>query len=389
MKLMFIRNRNLLNTKWIVQYINALRKSRPDYEITVVSDTYKKLGNELTFDDGIRLINLSGKTSNPLVNVYHRIRCKLIPGWFRHKKLIQKEKPDVIICYFPTDLFNVTMCQKHNIPIIMMLHNHPAVLLAKYTNLPATELSASIHKEFWPLRQLHRGCFEQISVYQTLLASFNDQIPADLPARKTFNIPNMVQQHRPEEFADLTVEKKKIVYVARVERDVKRQHFLVEAFSRIAKDFPAWTVEFWGLHKYPDYDDAIMAIAKHHHIEDRVFIRGYTTNITEVYQNADIHAFPSKYEGFGLGLADGQALGLPSVGFSDAPAVNELIKDGHNGFLADNIEDFACKMAELMRNQDLRIKFGKNAVEDVRQYSPEAVIARWNRLIDETVKGIK
>ncbi len=55
----------------------------------------------------------------------------------------------------------------------------------------------------------------------------------------------------------------------------------------------------------------------------------------------------------------------------------------------DNIEDFACKMAELMRNQDLRIKFGKNAVEDVRQYSPEAVIARWNRLIDETVKGIK
>lgn len=386
---MFIRNRNLLNTKWIVQYINALHKSRPDYEITVVSDTYKKLGNELSFDEGIRLINLSGKGSSGLRNLYHRIRCKLIPGWFRHKKLIQKEKPDVIICYFPTDLFNVTMCQHHNIPIIMMLHNHPAVLLAKYTNLPANELSSDIHKEIWPLRQIHRKCFKQISVYQTLLASFNNQIPEDLPSKKTFNIPNMVQQHTPEEYADLTVEKKKIIYVARVERDVKRQHFLVEAFSRIAKDFPDWTVEFWGLHKYPDYDNAIMSIAKHHHIENQVFIRGYTTNITEVYQNADILAFPSKYEGFGLGLADGQALGLPSVGFADAPAVNELIKDGHNGFLAKNIEDFARKMAELMRNKELRIKFGKNAVEDVKEYSPQAVIEKWNRLIAETAQEKK
>jgi len=389
MKLMFIRNRNLLNTKWIVQYINALHKSRPDYEITVVSDTYKKLGNELAFDEGIELVNLSGKTDNPLTNAYHKVRCKLTPGWFRHKKLIERKKPDVIICYFPTDLFNVAMCQKHNIPIIMMLHNHPAVLLAKYANAPAAGLAAHVRKEIWPLRQLHRRCFKQVSVWQTLLSSFKPEIPAEFAPQKVFDIPNMVQQHKPEEFADLTNEKKKIVYVARVERDVKRQHFLVEAFSRIAKDFPGWTVEFWGLHKYPEYDAAVMNIAKHHHIEDRVFIRGYTTNITEVYQNADIHAFPSKYEGFGLGLADGQALGLPSIGFSDAPAVNELIKDGHNGFLADNIEDFAAKMAELMRSKELRMKFGKNAVEDVKQYSPEAVIAKWNRLIDETVKGNK
>lgn len=383
---MFIRNRNLLNTKWIVQYINALQNSRPNDEIVVVSDTYKKLGNELQFDKGIRLINLSGKSDSPLLNLYHKMRCKLTPGWFRHKRLIQQEKPDVIICYFPTDLFNVTMCQQHNIPIIMMLHNHPAVLLAKYTNLPVNELTENIRKEIWPLRQLHRKCFKQISVYQTLLASFNNQVPKDLPSHKTFNIPNMVQQHTPEEYADLSVEKKKIIYVARVERDVKRQHFLVEAFSRIAKDFPDWIVEFWGLHKYPEYDAAIMAIAKHHHIENQVFIRGYTTNITEIYQNADIHAFPSKYEGFGLGLADGQALGLPSIGFSDTPAVNELIKDGHNGFLAANIEDFARKMADLMRSKDLRIKFGQNAVEDVKEYSPEAVIAKWNRLIDETVR---
>lgn len=43
MKVMFIRNRNVLNTKWLVQYINALQETRPDYEISVVCDTYKKL----------------------------------------------------------------------------------------------------------------------------------------------------------------------------------------------------------------------------------------------------------------------------------------------------------------------------------------------------------
>ena len=387
MKLMFIRSRNVLNTKWLVQYINALQETRPDYDITVVCDTYKKVGNELTFNPKVKLINLSGKTDNPLTNLYHRIRCKITPACFRYKKLIKKEKPDVITCYFPKDLFNVTMFQKHNIPIIMMLHSVPDVILGKYKNNPIDANFENLHKEFQPLRWLHHKTFKQISVFQTLLTSFIPLIDKEFNPKKTIAIPNMVQQLSPKDYVDLNVEKKRIIYVARIEPDVKRQHLLVEAFGKISKDFPDWVVEFWGLQKFPQYEAEIMNLARNYGIQNQILIKGYTTDILSVYKTADFQAFPSKYEGFGLGIADGQAAGLPTIGFSYAPAVNELIVHNHNGFLADNMEEFSSYMAELMRNKELRIKFGKNAIEDVKRFSPDTVVKAWTKLFDETASN--
>ncbi|MBO7556749.1 MAG: glycosyltransferase [Alphaproteobacteria bacterium] len=386
MKLMFIRNRNVLNTKWLVQYINALQESRPDYEITVVCDTYKKVGNELTFNPKVKLINLSGKTDNYLTNLYHKARCKITPACFRYKKIIKKEKPDVIICYFPKDLFNVTTFQKHNIPIVMMLHNVPDVILGKYKNNPIDANFENLHKEIQPLRWFHHKTFKQVTVWQVLLSSFAPLIDNEFSPKNTIAIPNMVQQLSPTDYTDLSNEKKKIIYVARIEPDVKRQHLLAEAFGKIAKDFPNWVVEFWGLQKYPQYEAEIMDIARRYNVEDRVIIKGYTTDILSVYKNADFQAFPSKYEGFGLGIADGQAAGLPTIGFAYAPAVNELIVHGRNGFLANNLEEFSQYMAELMRDKDLRIEMGKNAIEDVKRFSPDSVVKAWTKLFDDIAK---
>ena len=384
MKLMFIRNRNVLNTKWLVQYLNALQKSRPDYDITVVCDTYKKVGNELTFDPRIKLINLSGKTNNSITNLYHKIRCKITPAWFRYKKIIKKEKPDILICYFPKDLFNVTMFQHHNTPIVMMLHNVPDVALGKYKNGPISKEIENLHKEIQPLRWLHHKTFHQVNTWQILLSSFAPLIDNEFSPKKLVAIPNMVQQHSEKDFADLDVEKKKIIYVGRIEPDGKRQHLVIEAFGKIAKDFPDWVVEFWGLQKYPQYEEELMNIARRYGIENQVFIKGYTTDILSVYKSADFQAFPSKCEGFGLGIADGQAVGLPTIGFAQAHGVNELIIHGRNGFLANNLEEFSQYMAELMRNKKLRIELGKNAIEDVKRFSPDTVVKAWTQLFDET-----
>ena len=79
------------------------------------------------------------------------------------------------------------------------------------------------------------------------------------------------------------------------------------------------------------------------------------------------------------------ACGLPSIGFADAPSVNELIIEGHNGFLAKDVDDFTEKLRRLMRDKGLRQAFGKNAAKDMEAYAPEKVIELWRRLIVETV----
>lgn len=365
MKILVLRNRNVLNVKWMVYFVNLL--SEQGHEMVVVADTYAKLGSGCDFDRKVKLINLSGKTDNFLLNLYHKIREKIIPPYWRYKKVIKREKPDILIAYFPVDLFNATFFQNHNIPIIQMIHGYPPAVLSKY-----------LQKRYW-VGSMYRKAFSQVSVFQVLLPSYKDTIKF---ANEVTDIPNVVFPVKQENSANLTDEKHTIVYVARVEEKGKRQHLAVEAFGKIAKDFPQWKMEFWGTCKYPEYEKKLNDLAKKYHIEKQVRLCGYNDHIEEVYKNADLQVFPSAHEGFSLGLTDGMAAGLPSIGFSDAPCVNELIHNGENGFLVNDVDEFAEKLRILLADKDLRIRFGKQARKDMDAYTPEKIIARWNNLLN-------
>lgn len=368
---MIVKDRNVLNTKFLAQFVNSL--ARLGHDVHVVCDTYKKQGSGVTLDDNISFTNLNGKTKNHLKNAYRFLRQNLSLPCFRFSKFIKKEKPDVIICYFPIDLFNVTFLQKHNIPVIMMMHCYPPIIFNR------------IQKKSWLKRLAYKHCLKKVSVFQVLVKSFEKTLKLSSGKQKIITIPNAVVQIPANKQTDLSIEKKKIIYVARIEKEGKRQHLLVEAFGRIAKDFPDWHVEFWGLEKYQKYNQELLNLATQYGVEDRVHICGYHPCIQEVYLEADIHAFPSLHEGFGLALADSMAMGIPALGFTETPSVNELIIDGHNGFLGENIDDFTNKLKMLMESKELRQKLGHNAAEDMKAYTPEIVINMWDKLIKETI----
>lgn len=374
MKILLVRDRNVLNTNWLVFYANLLAER--GHDVVIACDTYGKLGvlaegNKL--NDHIKLVNLNAKTTSWVKNIYRKIRGKLFPRCFRFKKLIEKERPDVIVCYFPVDLFNVTRFQNHNIPIIQMVHHFPPIILDKYLRKP------------WFIRWYYKKSFKKVHTFQVLMDSYMDKINPYFEPKNVVRIANAVYQFKDEEKVDLTHEKKKIIYVTRIEKHIKRPHLLVEAFAKIGWEFPDWKVEIWGLQKYPDYDKEIQDLIKANGLENNVFLMGYTRDVNELYRSADIHAFPSSAEGFSLAIADGMAIGLPTLGFADALSVNEVIVDGHNGFLAKDLDDFAEKLKQLMSDKELRIRMGQNAIADMKAYAPEVIIGKWEKLFDTVV----
>ena len=374
MKILLVRDRNVLNTNWLVFYANLLAER--GHDVVIACDTYGKLGvlaegNKL--NDHIKLVNLNAKTTSWVKNIYRKIRGKLFPRCFRFKKLIEKERPDVIVCYFPVDLFNVTRFQNHNIPIIQMVHHFPPIILDKYLRKP------------WFIRWYYKKSFKKVHTFQVLMDSYMDKINPYFEPKNVVRIANAVYQFKDEEKVDLTHEKKKIIYVTRIEKHIKRPHLLVEAFAKIGWEFPDWKVEIWGLQKYPDYDKEIQDLIKANGLENNVFLMGYTRDVNELYRSADVHAFPSSAEGFSLAIADGMAIGLPTLGFADALSVNEVIVDGHNGFLAKDLDDFAEKLKQLMSDKELRIRMGQNAIADMKAYAPEVIIGKWEKLFDTVV----
>lgn len=168
----------------------------------------------------------------------------------------------------------------------------------------------------------------------------------------------------------------------------KQPHLLVNAFCKIAKEFPTWDVELWGADDRASFTKKMQRKIDHAGLHDRVMFKGTTHDVAAVLRTGDIFAFPSAYEGWGMSLTEAMSMGLPAIGFRSCMAVNEIIKDGVTGILTqDGAAAYAEGLRRLMADQGLRKRMGDAARESMRPYSADAIWNRWEKLLEECVSS--
>ena len=281
------------------------------------------------------------------------------------KDVLQTVQPDVIVSFQPAASKMLLCDLQTKIPVITMSHGDPEDYFHTY---PKEEIPA----------------LEKSAVCQVLLPSFEKHLKDHLPHVKTVVIGNAIPQYDAQ--ADLSAQKDtyKILFVGRLSKNHKRPHLLIEAFAGLADEFPNWNVELWGAEDGKAYYKELQLLIKKHHLENRVFLKGPTNDVPSVLQQGDIFAFPSAYEGFGLALGEAMSMGLPAVGYKSCSAVNELIKDGENGYLCDDgVEPLRISMKRLMSNLSIRVSLGERARADMKQYSSEVIWDTWEILISQ------
>jgi len=279
------------------------------------------------------------------------------------KDVLQTVQPDVIVSFQPAASKMLLCDLQTKIPVITMSHGDPEDYFHTY---PKEEIPA----------------LEKSAVCQVLLPSFEQHLKSHLPNVKTVVIGNAIPQYDVQ--ADLSAQKDtyKILFVGRLSKNHKRPHLLIEAFAGLADEFPNWNVELWGAEDGKAYYKELQLLIKKHHLENRVFLKGPTNDVPSVLQQGDIFAFPSAYEGFGLALGEAMSMGLPAVGYKSCSAVNELIKDGENGYLCeDGIEPLRIALQKIMKNQNLRKKLGWNAKKIIRKYSSFLIWNMWEKIL--------
>ena len=283
-------------------------------------------------------------------------------------RLLEKEKPDVIVSFRePTGRLLLDGVGT-KIPVISMLHNDPDEI---FRGSPAEE----------------RKALEKSAAIQVLLPSFISKAKKYLHYDHFIAIPNAVSA--PHVTADHLAKKDKytITCVGRLTGRTKRQHLLIEAFAWLAKDHPDWQVKLWGDTYDKPYVASLRSKIKKYGLEKQAFLYGTTKDMDAVWKETDIFAFPSHHEGFGLALVEAMCCGIPAVGYRSCPAVNELIQSGKTGLL---VEEGASALAEalkkLMESPALREKFGKNAQMAAEMYRPEIVWGKWEEKIGECSK---
>ena len=108
-------------------------------------------------------------------------------------------------------------------------------------------------------------------------------------------------------------------------------------------------------------------LAKELHVEDRLHLLGYRSDVIKIMKSCDIFVFPSKREGLSVALMEAMACGLPCVVSSIRGNV-DLIENMVNSLTCTSYESKEFIYAIKSINKEIKNKFSKLNIIDSKKY---------------------
>ena len=274
------------------------------------------------------------------------------------KKL--SSETDVFVAFQMQSAWTVRKALGEEVPLITMFHSHPKVYMSSL---------------IW---KTYESAVDSSDILTVLMPSYIREVCSRLRNVKVLSVPNPVEISSKQ----AVLEEKVIVCVARLSRE-KTAELLIDAWALLHEKYADWRIEWWGgLVEYPNYVEEIRDRIREKGVSDSFCLCGTTDMVNEKMLSASVFAFPSSYEGFPLALTEAMACGLPVVGRTDCSGVNELVRDGENGFLVPpDARLWASALEKLMTDYDLRTRMGSKARESVRKYNPKHIWDLWEKVI--------
>lgn len=159
---------------------------------------------------------------------------------------------------------------------------------------------------------------------------------------------------------------------------------LLEAFASLASSRPAWHLTILG---EGPLRVALEAQVARLGLNERVHLPGNMAPPFPVVKAADLFVFSSRYEAFGMALAEAMACGLPVVSFDCPSGPADIVRDGVDGCLvpAGDVAALASAMDRLMGDEVLRHRLATRALEVTERFSPERILGQWRELIQQVL----
>jgi glycosyltransferase involved in cell wall biosynthesis len=113
-------------------------------------------------------------------------------------------------------------------------------------------------------------------------------------------------------------------------------------------------------------------------------LNGPVNDVSKIYGESSVFVLSSRFEGFGLVLAEAMSCGVPVVSFDSPYGPSDIITDGVDGFLIKdwNEKAFADKVCLLIEEADLRQRMGQAAIHSSQRFQPDRIILEWQKLFE-------
>jgi len=153
---------------------------------------------------------------------------------------------------------------------------------------------------------------------------------------------------------------------------------LIKAFEVVASAFPALKLVIAG--KSGWLNGEVFKTAKESSVGSRILFLNYVSDadLPELYRLAEVMAYPSLYEGFGLPALEALACGTPVL-TSNNSSLPEVV--GEAALLVDpmSVSEIAAGLTAAIENPELRSRMRALGFIQARRFS-------WDRAARETLR---
>lgn len=180
-------------------------------------------------------------------------------------------------------------------------------------------------------------------------------------------------------------QKEKIILAAgRLEASyTKGFDLLVEAWGKIANQYPDWILEIAGHGTSRQIAEFNQLLVKNK-CKDRVKLLGFQQNMEPLYKRASIFVLSSRYEGFGMVLVEAMSQGCACIACDFKGRQKEIIRKIQEGMICPvgSSEVIQKAIAGLVENTEMRENIQKNAIERSKAFLYDTIINKWEDLLN-------
>jgi len=230
------------------------------------------------------------------------------------------------------------------------------------------------------LRRAYRRLDALTTVTEADAASYRRKMR--LPGVRVEALPNSV----PDPALPAADGAAKVVVAAGRLVPVKRYDLLIEAFAVVAAEHPGWHLRIYG--KGEEHARLRQLIADLG-LWNNVFLMGAATPMEAEWVKGSIGAAASNFEPFGMTIVEAMRCGLPVVSTDCPYGPGEIIEDGVDGRLVPvgDRDALGAALLDLVRDDELRRRAGRSALENARRFAPGPVVEQAERLFAEAVSA--
>ena len=193
-------------------------------------------------------------------------------------------------------------------------------------------------------------------------------------------IPNIVHLNDGEVS---TLKNKRVIWVGRFDYQ-KRPLEMIKIWQKVYPMNLDWHLDIYGEGEMKnELENEVVSLNMNIHIHQP------TSRIFNAYRESSILVSTSLFEPFGLVIPEAMSCGLPVVSFDCPYGPADIITDGVDGFLIKNrdIHAFADKVCQLIEDEDLRRRMGRNGIVSSQRYRADAIMPKWVDLFQKVLSS--